>query len=283
MAFFWVQQWVALPIIIEEHMGDVSHDSGSGPPRLESQEPTHDDLQFPGQKPSIPSSSLPATSRSPGAGAPFYSQYSNLPGQPQRVDSSSSHQLGNPYPSGVGQNQNLHGFNMSAMAGALPDYGMQTLNNMQTQGPQPGAQKMAGASNPAMVYQYPQNLQYPPQVSASYMNPAQYGGYAPAPFQGYHQSQSPQPAMYTQYGTGQQRTGVVPQHFAPYPQVAQQYYHYPGAVGGHGQQPSGFPMQTANFQAPYSMRPVSGGSHDLGAQGSSLGLGPASMDGSQGK
>jgi hypothetical protein len=280
MAVFWVQQWVALPIIVEGHMGDVPHDLGSSPPRHGSQEPKQDDPQFLGQAPSVPSGSLPVTSRSPGAGAPFYSQYSNLPGQPQRVASSSSLQLGNRYGGGAGQNQIPHGFNMSAMAGALPDYGMHTMNNMQTQAQQPSTQTMSGASTPAVVYQIQQNLQYPPQGSATYMNPAQYGGYVPSQFPGYHQPHNPQSATYAQYGPGQHRMGADPQQFAPYPQVAQQYYYYPGAVGGHGQQPSGFSMQTATYPAPYSVRPGSGGSHNFGAQGGSLGPGPISTDGS---
>jgi hypothetical protein len=280
MAFFWVQQWVALPVIVEDPMGDVPQDTGSGPPHHGSQEPVHDDSRFVGQKHSALPGPTPVTSRSSSAGAAFYSQYSTLPGQLQRFDSGPSHQPNNPYSNGVGPNQPAHGFNLSAMAGALPEYGLQAPNNPQNQNPQHSGQRMSGASTPAVVYQLQQNLQYPAQGSVHYMNPTPFGGYTPQ-YQGYHQPPSPQFPGYPQYGHGQQRPGLVPQQFTPYPQVAQQYY-YSGPMGGPGQQLGGYPNQATAYQASYSLRPGSGGSHDLGPQGGSLSAGQSGMDEFQG-
>jgi hypothetical protein len=280
MAFFWVQQWVALPIIVEESMGDVPQDMGSGPLRPGPHEPVHDDSHSSAQKHSSLPGPPPATSRSSSAGAPFYSQYSTLPGQPQRVDSGPPHQLSNPYNSGVGQTQPAHGFNMSAMGSALPEYGLHASGNPQNQVPQFTGQRISGASTPAVVYQLQQNLQYPHQGSGPFLNPGTFGGYAPQ-YQGYHQPPSPQFAGYPQYGPGQQRTGMVTQQFTPYPQVSQQYY-YPGTLGTHGQQLGGFPNQAATFQAPYSLRPGSGGPHDFGPQSGLLSTGQSSIDEFQG-
>jgi hypothetical protein len=282
MAFFWVQQWVALPIIVEEPMGDAPQDTGGGQPRRPSHESGYGESQNLGHKPSVSPGQASVTSRTSNSGAPFYSQYSTLPGQPQRTDSGPSHQPHHLYTGGSGQNQPGHAYNMGAMAGALPDYGPHAPGNMQNQASQSGGQRISGASTPAVVYQLQQNLQYPHQGSVQYMNPPQYGGFAPPQFQGFAHSQSPQSGPYQQYGHSQQRMGPIPHQFAQFPQASPQYYYFPGAMGAPAQQMGGYPNQAAGFQAPYPSRIGPGSSHEfMGSQNNSLGVGQ-SMDEFQG-
>lgn len=273
MAYVWVQQWVALPVIVEEQqMGDVPPDAGIGPSGRLSAE---DEAQLSATQYQQGSQIQP---RAPGANAPFHTQFSTLPSFPQRIEPSripSQQAFGSLNPQ-AGQQQQGSSFNMSAMAGALPDYGPggpnPTIHPSQQQ-PQP-QRRLSGASTPALVYQLQQNLQYP-QGAPNLTSPtsfgnfpqSQYGGAFGQPPGGHQQSFGP-------YGSGQQRMGAMQQPF-PYPQLSQQFYF------AQGQQLSNYPGQGGQFPGAYAGRPGQPGLSSLDTRMPSFG--ESSLSGVEGQ
>jgi hypothetical protein len=180
--------------------------------------------------------------------SPFHSQHASMHQQSSQLSTLSEAtpyltqpQHGQPYP-----------FNMGGMAAALPDYGQSLPQGYSRQ---PAPRPMAGASNPAIVYQMQPNFQYPPQ-GAPYPPPAPtYGTYGQPPYpQQYSQSPggSPQTAYGPPYPQGQSRpTTITP---SQYTQGPVQYYYY-----------DAYAHQTGS---PTSYSPQ-GGQYPGGARGSS--------------
>ncbi|KAK3077510.1 hypothetical protein LTS18_010050, partial [Coniosporium uncinatum] len=121
MAFMWVQQWVALPVIVEEQrqMGDVSNEAGLPSLDHPSARSRHDESRSSGNASATNSTIDP---RASGQNAPFHSQYSTIPQlqqQPQDAFKQFSPQGQVPYTvqHGVGHGSSSSAFNMGAIAG----------------------------------------------------------------------------------------------------------------------------------------------------------------------
>jgi len=241
MSFVWVQQWFALPVVIEGQMGDLPPDLRSHTMDFNAAGLRED------QHAPLPSSPYKAQDNN----TPFYSQLSSIQqGQPRTEHRSPAQQ--NPYyPS---QQHDASAFKMGAMAGALPDYGSDTHQ----QASQSIPRSLSGASTSALVYQLGQNLQMPAHASGNIPVHASYGtGYATSPYQqGYMPQQSAQDAVYPMYNPTHSRVqGVAPMQnpYQSYPQPSQ-YMYYPAPYAAQGQYPSGFAAQGIQNQAMYGRR-----------------------------
>ncbi|KAF1971515.1 hypothetical protein BU23DRAFT_581623 [Bimuria novae-zelandiae CBS 107.79] len=232
MAFFWVQQWVALPVVIEEPMGDLP--PGSGPQALDIAAAglAHDDHQ----------GHLQQSSSSLRSHTPFYSQLSSISQSQFRPD------LRSPARPTSAQHSQDHGatsFNMGAMAGTLPDYTHADV-------PRSAPGQLSGASTSALVYELQQNLQVHGPASNTLPVQSGYGpGFGAGQFQ---QNYMPSPASphtsYTTFSPHQQRGPVPSQMQAPYQNYTQQgpYMYYPAPYGAQPFAP-GFAGPNAQGQA----------------------------------
>lgn len=249
MAFVWVQQWIALPVVIEEPMGDLP--SGSGPQTLDITAAglAHDDLHAHQQQST--SNVRPSSSNTP-----FYSQLSSIPQSQLRSDlRSPAHATSPPF----AQDPNATSFNMGALTAALPDYGL-----VEGSQPQQPVRQLSGASTSALVYQLQQNLQVHGQPSNALPVQSGYGhAYGAGQFQNnYIPTHAPPHTSYGAFSSNQQRgPGPSPMQgpYQNYPQQPQ-YMYYPAPYGG---QPfaSGFAGPNAQSQAMYGRRPSSNSSH----------------------
>lgn len=66
MAFVWVQQWIALPIVLEEQMGDITQPAGAQPLDITAAGLAQDEHHQGHLNPT-------SDSKSPGSSTPFYS------------------------------------------------------------------------------------------------------------------------------------------------------------------------------------------------------------------
>jgi hypothetical protein len=236
MAFFWIQQWVALPIIVEHQMGDIS--AGSGPPPL--------DIAAAGL--SRDEQHSPAY-RSSSGNTPFHSQLSSIPQGQAHSDTRSSFS-----PHFQAQEHGASPLGMGAMVGALPEYASVEpgLGNPQGQRPLPGA------STSALAYQLQQNLQMPGHSPGSVPTQSPYdSGLASGQYQ---QTYAPNPGShpnYAQFHHNQQRlpgqASIQPQ-YQSFPSHSQ-YMYYPPAYGPQAHFPQGYPPQSVQTQAMYGRRP----------------------------
>lgn len=253
MTYVWLQQWVALPIIVEEHMSDASHDSGLAHSGSFQQQYPPDNSHQGFLKPEGPFQ----VPQSMSGNAPFFSQYSALPNSQQRMDNSRY-----PYAAGGNSSQAGSNFDMSAVAGALPGYSSQS-HTTQTGRPQSSGQpRPSGASTPAMVYQMQQNLQYPHQSGTNYGSQSGHGGFGHGQYAGYGQSQGAQGGGYPQ--VQQQRMGAMPQQYPGYSPISPQYYHFPGASSGY---PSISFAPGGSIQSPMIGRGMPGVQGSINAEG----------------
>ena len=263
MAYVWMQQWVALPLSVEDLMGDLPPDAGIGPTgRLT----TEDEVQLSITQIPFPHSSQ-VQSGTPDANLSFHTQLFSLPSFPQRVDPSRlppQQTLGSFNPQS-GQHQHGSAFNMGAMTGALPDYGAASPNpTLQSSQHQQMQRRISGASTPAVVYQLQRNLQYS-QLPSGLANPTSYGNFPQTQYGGAFGHQQ----SFGLYGSGQQRIAGMQQPFPPYPQLSPQHYYFM-----QGQQPTAFAGQIGQFPGAYGGRPgqPSLSSLDTGAlRGTNLG------------
>ncbi|KAF2645665.1 hypothetical protein P280DRAFT_126255 [Massarina eburnea CBS 473.64] len=252
MAFVWVQQWIALPVVLEDQMGDLLPGSASQALDLTAAGVLHEDPHG-----HVSPSSL--NMKSATNSTPFYSQLSSIP-QPQiRPDiRSPSHPPIPHYP-----DHGATAMNMSAMAGALPNYG--PIDG--TQGGHPVPQQgqrshLSGASTSALVYQIQQNLQMSGQAPGALPTQSPYGpGYGAGQFQpNFASSQGPQHANYAALPALQRvqahGQGVYQNFMQP-----SQYMYYPSAYGPQPQYPPVFPGQNTQSQAIYGRRPSMNSSH----------------------
>ena len=272
MAYVWVQQWVALPVIVEDLMGDVPPDAGIGPTGRVT---TDDEVQL-----SIAQMPLQVQSGTADANLSFHTQFSSLPSFPQHVDPSrlpSQQGLGAFNPQGS-QQQHGSAFNMGTMASALPDYGATSPNpTMQSSQHQEMQRRLSGASTPAVVYQLQRNLQYS-QVASSLTNPTSYGNFPQSQYGGaFGQAQGGHQQSFGPYGSSQQRIGVMQQPFPPYPQVSPQHFYF-----AQGQQPTAFAGQMGQFPGAYGGQPSLSPLDTSALRGTNLGE-SGSVEGHSGK
>ncbi|KZM23055.1 nucleic acid binding [Ascochyta rabiei] len=243
MSFVWVQQWVALPVVVEREMGDIPSESRSHPMDFTAAGLARDDQHAP-----IPSSSPYKTHDN---NAPFYSQLSSIPQAQHRPDHRSSAQTTQYYPS---QQHEPSTFRMGAMVGALPEYSSETASFQQQSVPR----SLSGASTSALVYQLGQSLQMPAHTSGSMSVHPSYGsGYATSPYQqSYMPPQNAQSGIYPTYNTAQSQVqGVNPMHnpYQQYPQTSQ-YMYYPTPYGAQGHFSVGYAVQGVQGQAMFGRR-----------------------------
>ncbi|KAF2109131.1 YT521-B-like domain-containing protein [Lophiotrema nucula] len=248
MAFVWVQQWIALPVVYEEQMGDLPPGSVPQPLDITAAGLAHDEHQL--NNPS--SSSL----RSPSSNAPFYSQLSSISQGQGRPDPRSPAHATSPHY--LGQEHATTSLNLGAMAGALPDYGPTDIpGNAQAQ--QQGQRPLSGASTSALVYQLGQNLQMPGHGSSTHP-PYVATSYGPNQFQqNFVPPQGTQHPPYGPFSSSHQRlTGPssMQHQYQNYPQPSQ-YLYYPSPYGPPSQFSQGFSAQAAQSQsqALYGRRP----------------------------
>ncbi|RAR03432.1 yt521-b-like splicing factor [Stemphylium lycopersici] len=241
MAFFWVQQWVPLPVVYEQHMGDVP--SGPRPQDMDGANATtsfaHDGNT---------SASFPTTLKSSDNNSPFYSQLSALPqGQHRQDFRSPAHSPGHYQP----QDHSASSLNMGAMTGALPDFGAGEDASLNAQAV---PRSLSGASASALAYQLGHNV----QVSGNMPSHSPYGpGFATGPPQQHfmHQHGS-QYGTYPSFTTNQPRPAGAASMQAPYQsyQHASQYMYYPTPYGPQGHYNPGFTAQAQQGQTMYGRR-----------------------------
>jgi hypothetical protein len=243
MAFFWIQQWVALPVVYEGPMGDLP--PGSRPQASDSAAPGF----VRDGNPSLPASTL-SPYKSPDDSTPFYSQLSGIPENQLRPDYRSPTYATTQYPTGE------HGaspLNMASMAGTLPDYGSMDVASATQQGSQSVPRSLSGASASTVMYQLGQNLQMPGQALSSMSGRHQYGtAYATGPYQQQAFVQSSQHAPYPPFAASQSRmpANALQMGFQNYP-GASQYMYYSAPYGHQGQYNPGHPAQSSQNHAMY--------------------------------
>ncbi|CAI6341846.1 unnamed protein product [Periconia digitata] len=262
MAYVWVQQWVALPLILENQMGDIPQGSSSqalDPTTATAAPDTHHGS-------STPSSS---NAKSLPNNPPFYSQLSSIPQAQPRSDMRAS-----PYPPSQHYPDQTPStmMNMGAMAGALPDYA--THDSGAHALPPQGQRHLSGASTAAMVYQLQQNMQLPGPASGSIPTQHPYGpGFAPGQFHpNFSPSPGPQHGNYAAFPAGQPRmqaTASMPGPYQHFPHQPSQYMYYPSPYGPQMQYAPAMPGHNTQGQPMYGRRPSVPGAH---------GPGPGSMD-----
>ncbi|KAF2034659.1 hypothetical protein EK21DRAFT_56258 [Setomelanomma holmii] len=248
MAFVWVQQWVALPVIYEGPMGDAP--PGSRPQALDSAATGF--ARDGNQGLSTPGSAL---YKAADNNTPFYSQLSSIPQNQLRPDYRST---AHPSAHYTLQEHGASPLNMGSMTGALPDYGQVDDGSGNAQGHQSIPRSLSGASTSAVVYQLGQNLQMPAQVSNNFPSQSSYGntftgGHYPQNFMPPHGAQH---GAYPSFAGNQSRMPGGTSTQAPYQnyQQASQYMYYPAPYGTHGQYSPGYLGQTAQGQASFERR-----------------------------
>lgn len=246
MAFVWIQQWVALPIIIEDPMGDIP--PGSGPQSLDVAAAGL--AQGEHQSASIQASS---PQKPPSNNTPFYSQLSSIPQQQPRPDLRSPTHPANPHY--TPQDHGATPLNMGAMSSALPEY---TL--VDGAPPHHVQRQFSGASTPALVYQLQQNLQMHGHGSSPLPAQPAYGpGFGTGQFQqNYIPPQAAGHATYGAFPAVQQRVpGPNSMHpsYQAYPPPPSPYMYYPGAYAPQATYAQGFAGQNAPGQQAYGRRP----------------------------
>jgi hypothetical protein len=262
MAFVWVQQWVALPVIYEGPMGDLP--TGSRPQALDSAATgfARDENQ------NLPASSL-SPYKSPDNTTPFYSQLSAIPQNHLRPDFRSSTHPTAQYPP---QDHGQTSLNMGSMSGALPDYNSVDDASVNPQSLQSVPRSLPGPSTSGVAYQLGQ---MPAPGSGSLPNHPPYGNaYAAGPYQQQHAfNQGSQHTAYPPFATNQPRMpggNSIQPAFQNYMQPSQ-YMYYSTPYGPQGQYNPGYPAQGAQGHTMYERR----GS----MAGASVGIGsPHSMD-----
>ncbi|TID27427.1 hypothetical protein E6O75_ATG00194 [Venturia nashicola] len=246
----WVQRWFALPVLVEEQMGDQQLEDGTANTGENRQENSHLPFSKPSSQPS------PGDRYTGSPAAPFYSQYSSLPAHQQQMNPPryNPQPVTNQYPQGFSQSQHGVGFDMSAMAGSLPNYSPSSFPQPQYQHDQ---QRLSGASTPAVVYQIQHNAQYPPG-GPPFANPAPYPSYGPVQYASYATGQISPNVPYSPYGTAHPRQAPGTAQYPQFPhQTSPQYYYYPTGYGATS--PAQFQNPTGQIQFGYGGKNNSAG------------------------
>jgi hypothetical protein len=246
MAFVWVQQWIALPVVVEEQMGDIPHASGAQPLDSTATGLAQDEHQT--------HLNPTSSSKSPSSNTPFYSQLSAIPQAQLRPDlRSPAHPQSPHYPT---QDHGATSMNMGAMAGALPDYSSVNAAQGNPSMLQHDQRQLSGASTSAVVYQLQQNLQAQGPASASLPNHYAPGFGAGQFQQNFVPPQGSQHPNYAQFPAGNQRVtapGPMPGPYQSFPQHSQ-FLYYPGPYGPQAQYPQGYHGQGNQGQLLYGRR-----------------------------
>ncbi|KAF2499805.1 hypothetical protein BU16DRAFT_558103 [Lophium mytilinum] len=253
MAFVWVQQWIALPVVLEEQMGDLTSD----PAGFQSFESSRAGFSQDEPKTTAISAAHPGSTDfgNPNANAPFYSRFSSLPAPQPRPDNARAHvQHGNTsYSSAPGHDIGPATFNMGSIAGALPDYSSAQNHPQMPQGPR----GPAGVSPSALAYQVQQLAQFPNQSSGMYQGQTPFAhGYAQNQYSNYIPSQSAHHGAYQSFNPNSTRSaGQNPLNapYANYMQPSSQYLYYPSPYGLQGSYPQQYPAQVPQ-QSAYNRR-----------------------------
>ncbi|KAF2281014.1 uncharacterized protein EI97DRAFT_447115 [Westerdykella ornata] len=277
MAFVWVQQWIALPIVLEDQMGDAP----SGLPA--SAPPSQDESTAGGLVRDNPQSSAAYKYKTAPTASPFQpgSQLGALPQPSNRSHIPSPAHLAGPHHHA----QEHHGANplsMASMADALPEYPSidparhQLVQQQSAQVPQ---QPLSGASTPAVVYQLQQNLQIAGGPHAAGPYPPQQPAYAPAP---YGQTFAPSHGTQPHYGSFPPNQRLPPASNTPhgsYPtfQQSSPYIYYPSPYAAQPQLPQTFHAQPAQHPALYAGRQLSSSNVPMPSLGHTMV--PPQMDG----
>lgn len=235
MAYFWVQQWIALPVIAEEQMGD-------GSANLPSLYPAGGTVIDDGKNNQLRRTNIQAAPEGTVVGSDaFYSQYSTIPPSQSRPEptrpSPQQSQAHFNYSSAPGHGASP--LNMGTMSSALPDYAMGSNNRPHSH--QFAQQAVSGASTSALVYQLQQASHYPGQVpgSVSSFNP----GFIPSHYpQNFGAGVIPQANMYHSVHTPQSRSAGPSPSYPNFPQHTQQYFFYPFGPQGNMPQQYGHPF-----------------------------------------
>lgn len=238
MSFFWVQQWVALPVIYEPPMGEL-------PPSSRPQALDHATAGL--MRDGVtPISSTPY--KVSDSNAPFYSQLSTVHQTQLRPEPRAPAQPNTHYHH---QEHTATALNMGAMAAALPGHASTVdLSPNQTLQTLPHAH--LGAPTSPAVYQHGANLTmtgHAPSISPSH--PSYGSGFPPNPYQ---QTFAPplgsQHNNYPSFGTNTSRpAGPTPIH-NPYQAYthASQYMYFPPSYASQGQLIAGYAAQGAQAQ-----------------------------------
>lgn len=242
MAFVWVQQWVPLPIVYEQPMGDLP--SGSRPQALDS---ATTGFARDGNPMSPPF-------KSQDGNMPLHSQLSPTPqGQGRQDFRSPSHP-----PTQYLSQEQQHApspLNMAAMAGALPEYGNLDESQVNTHSI---PRSLSGATPSAVAYQLGQNIQLPTHATGNLPTHPSYGpGFSTSPYQpNFMPSQGSQHNAYPPFGVNQAQLARGTSMQGPYQNYPQasQYMYYPTPYATQGQFIPGFSAQP-NQQHIYGRRP----------------------------
>ena len=271
MAYFWVQQWWALPIIIEEpRMGDPQRDGGRAPlgRMVGSQGPqgfvddgeqsgaqgTHHSLVV---RTYLAASAEPnGTAGRPGATNAPYSFNLQAPTPQQRGEHAQQFQPPSqpPGPPNYGMQDRAEGnFDMRTMSGALPNYRI-PMQNYEPQQTQPRFPQSASSSAPLHQQQQQQQQQqqlshltgqamggsagYSTGFSSHYLPSYQQTQQGAPGSQQYVPQQSSQPSR-SILPSPIQQSFVNPPYF-PGQQQPQPYMIYPGSYGQISPSQAGF-------------------------------------------
>ncbi|KAF2854590.1 hypothetical protein T440DRAFT_237605 [Plenodomus tracheiphilus IPT5] len=243
MSFFWVQQWVALPIVYEQPMGDL-------PPSSRPQVMDNAATGFVQQGSAAASPSPSLQLKIMDSSAPFHSQLSNLPQIQQRPDYRSTAYLHAPYQF---PEQATSPMSMGAMADALPEYGISDETPVNPN-PQSASRALSGASPSAVAYQLGQNVQMPAHANGPVSTHSAFGvGFSATYHQNFMPSQGAQHTNYAAYGANASRLGGQVSMQSPYHNYppTSQYLYYAAPYGSHNQFSTGFASQGAQAQALY--------------------------------
>lgn len=275
MAFVWVQQWFAFPVVYEGQMGDI-------PPGSQPQASDNVATGFArdGSQSLLAASSSPYKSQD--INVPLYSQLSSLPQHQQlqqqqlRPDYRSTAQSHAHYPM---QEHGTSPMNMGSMASALPDYGATEEGPINSHGQSTIPRSLPGASTSAVVYQLGQNLQSPSHGSGmptghTTYTPGYPGGSYHAPYISSQSQYAPQQS----FPAGSSRLHPTAPMQQQYQGLAQgpQYMYYSGPYGSQAQFSPGYPVPSMQGQAAYNRRGSSDYSHnEFGYPGARPGPGGA--------
>jgi hypothetical protein len=264
MAFVWVQQWIAQPIVVEEPMGDLPA-SSAGSQSFESLRAgfSQDEVQA-----DTKTSTLAATNPSSSSlgnstiNAPFYSQFSSLPASQSHSRTHIQH--GNtPYNSSPRQGIDPSSFHMSAIAGALPEHSSAQSHPQMLQG-QGG---VARASTSGLGYQFQQMSHFPNQSSSSYHGQTPYAlGFTQNHYPNYASSQGPQQTPYQPFNPSSPRmAGPNPLNvpYPNYPQPPSQYLYYASPYGPQGSYSQAGAAQPAHQPIAYNRRASLPSGHNI--------------------
>ncbi|MCJ1288925.1 hypothetical protein MMC34_000456 [Xylographa carneopallida] len=257
MAFFWVQQWWAVPVVLQEpQMGDAQRDGR----RL----PSGRMISNPGQPgPSDDTEHPSATERVSNINAPYdfhlqaptpqqrlnQGQMFNIPGQPQG-------------PPTYSQERVDESFDMRSMGGALPNYrsGVPSLESLHTQ------QRFHSNASSTPMHQHQQVSQLTGQPMGN--SPGYSSGFAPQYMSSYHQGQQGTSGsqQYGQPQSGHQSRTIIPSpiqppfpsgSFFPGQQSTQPYTYYSTSFGQTSPSQQGFQASNRQQESPINL--LSGG------------------------